>query len=70
MEIETAMAKSSTSRTDLRNPANRYHIYTVGDFEKLAPDFDWNVYFSGIGIGHFDSLNVATPDYFKALDGC
>jgi len=27
------------------------------------------VYFSGIGIGHFDSLNVATPDYFKALDG-
>jgi putative endopeptidase len=69
MEIETAMAKSSTSRTDLRNPANRYHIYTVGDFEKLAPDFDWNVYFSGIGIGHFDSLNVATPDYFKALNG-
>ena len=69
MEIETAMAKASTSRTDLRNPANRYHIYTVADFEKLAPEFDWSGYFKGVGIGHFDTLNVATPDYFKALSG-
>ena len=30
MEIETAMAKASTSRTDLRQPENRYHIYTAG----------------------------------------
>ena len=37
MEIETALAKASTSRTDLRDPENRYHIYTVADFEKLAP---------------------------------
>src|ERR1035437_3421603 len=29
MEIETVLAKASTSRTDLRDPANRYHIYTV-----------------------------------------
>jgi putative endopeptidase len=69
MEIETAMAKASTSRTDLRNPENRYHIYTVADFEKLAPAFDWSAYFKAIGIGHFDSLNVATPPFFKALSG-
>ena len=37
MEIETAMAKASTSRTELRDPENRYHIYTVADFEKLTP---------------------------------
>lgn len=69
MEIETAMAKPSTSRTDLRQPENRYHIYTVADFEKLAPAFDWDAYFKAIGIGHFDTLNVATPDFFKALSG-
>jgi hypothetical protein len=69
MEIETALAKASTSRTDLRDPENRYHIYTVADFEKLAPDFDWKAYFKAIGIGHFDTLNVATPDFFKALSG-
>ncbi len=68
MEIETAMAKASTSRTELRQPENRYHIYTVADFQKLAPGFDWNTYFKAIGIGHFDTLNVATPNFFKALD--
>jgi putative endopeptidase len=67
MEIETAMAKASTSRTDLRQPENRYHIYTVADFEKLSPAFDWSAYFHAIGIGQFDTLNVATPDFFKAL---
>ena len=68
MEIETALAKASTSRTELRQPENRYHIYTVVDFEKLAPDFDWSDYFKDIEIGHFDTLNVATPNYFKALN--
>jgi putative endopeptidase len=69
MEIETALAKASTDRTAMRNPKNRYHIYTLTNFEKLAPAFNWNVYFQSSGIGHFDSLNVATPDFFKALSG-
>jgi putative endopeptidase len=69
MEIETAMAKASTSRTDLRDPEKRYHIYTLVELSSLAPEFDWNVYFRGVGIGRFDTLNVATPDYFKALNG-
>jgi putative endopeptidase len=69
MEIETAMAKASMSRTELRNPENRYHIYTVADLAKLTPDYDWSVYFTKSGIGHFDTLNVATPDFFKALNG-
>jgi putative endopeptidase len=68
MEIETAMAKASTSRTDLRQPENRYHIFTVADFQNSAPSFDWNTYFKAVGIGHFDTLNVATPNYFTALD--
>jgi putative endopeptidase len=67
MKIETALAKASTSRTDLREPANRYHIYTVADFQKTTPAFDWSTYFHSIGIGQFDSLNVATPEFFKVL---
>ena len=69
MEIETALAKASMSRTDMRDPANRYHIYAVADFDKLAPAFDWNSYFKAIGIGHFETLDVATPEFFKALSG-
>ena len=69
LEIETALAKASTSRTDLRQPENRYHVQTAGDFEKATPAFDWGAYFSAIGIGRFDTLNVATPEFFKALSG-
>ena len=65
MEIETALAQASTSRTDLRQPENHYHIYTVVDLQKLAPAFDWGTFFDAIGIGHFDTLNVATPEFFK-----
>jgi putative endopeptidase len=68
MEIETALAKSSTSRTDLRQPENRYHIYSVADFQKLTPDFDYSIYFKAVKVGHFDTLNVATPDFFKELN--
>jgi putative endopeptidase len=68
MEIETAMAKASMTRTDLRNPANRYHIYTVAELYNLSPSFDWTTYFWSTGIRHFDTLNVSTPDFFKALN--
>jgi putative endopeptidase len=67
MEIETALAKASMSRVDRRDPEKVYHIYTVDDFRKLTPEFDWNIYFASIGIGSFDTLNVAQPDFFKGL---
>jgi putative endopeptidase len=68
MKIETALAKGSTSRTELRDPAKRYHIYTTQKLEELSPSFSWPTYWKAIGIGHFDTLNVATPDFFKAMN--
>ncbi len=68
LRIETALAQGSMSRTEMREPANRYHIYTVADLEKLTPDFNWPVYWKAIGIAHFDTLNVATPNFFKTLN--
>jgi putative endopeptidase len=68
IEIETALAKSSTSRVDLREPEKRYHIYTLADFQKLTPDFEYSVYFKDVKVRPFDTLNVATPDFFKALN--
>jgi putative endopeptidase len=68
MEIETALAQAAMSRTDRRQPENVYHIYTLTDFEKLTPDFDFAVYFKDVQIRPFDTLNVATPNFFKALN--
>ncbi len=68
MEIETALAKASMTRVERRSPEKVYHIESVDDFQKSTPDFDWKVYFDSIGIGHFDTLNVATPDFFTGLN--
>jgi putative endopeptidase len=68
LNIETALARASTSRTELRDPEKRYHIHTVADFQKLTPDFDFAVYFKDVKVGQFDTLNVATPDFFKGLN--
>jgi len=66
MEIETAFAKAATPRVELRNPKNIYHIMTLAQLKDLAPNFEWKEYFDHVGIGPFETLNVATPDFFKA----
>ena len=68
MKIETAMAKASLSRTEMRDPTRTYHIYTIAELDKLAPNFDWPIYFWDSGIRHFGTLNVATPEFFKDLN--
>jgi putative endopeptidase len=68
MQIETAMAKAAISRTALRQPENRYHIYTLAELEKLTPNFAWTTYFWKSGIRPFSTLNVGTPEFFKSLN--
>ncbi|MFP5235264.1 MAG: M13 family metallopeptidase [Acidobacteriota bacterium] len=68
LKIETAMAKASMSRTELRDPEARYHIYTIADLQKLAPDFDFSVYFKDVNVRPFSTLNVGTPNFFKGLN--
>ncbi len=68
LAIETALAEGSLSRTALREPTNRYHIKTVAELEQMAPGFNWSTYFRGIGIGPFDTLNVAEPTFVAALN--
>jgi putative endopeptidase len=68
LDIETALAKGSTSRTELRNPEKRYNPMEVSALQQIAPDFDWKQYFSTINEGQLTGLNVTTPDFFKALN--
>jgi putative endopeptidase len=68
IDIETALAKGSLPRVELRNPDNVYHMMKVTELNTLAPDFDWTTYIDGLHAPHFDTLNVATPEYFKALN--
>jgi putative endopeptidase len=68
MLIETALAKGSIDRVEMRDPAKVYHIMTVAELQGLSPDYDWKAYLAGIPMGAFKTLNVATPDFFKAMN--
>src|ERR1700691_4061344 len=68
MRVESALAQGSVSRTDMRDPAKRYHMMTLADLGKLTPDFDWPAYLHGISMGSFETLNVMTPGFFTAMN--
>jgi putative endopeptidase len=67
MSIETALAKGSLDLVSRRDPAKVYHKLSDAELEALSPDFRWTVYFTDTGAPKFQSLNVAWPDFFKAL---
>ena len=68
LAIETALAKGSMPRVDLRDPAKRYHLLPVSNLNTLAPDFDWNAYLAGTPAPAIRELNIGTPDFFKTMN--
>ena len=68
MRIETALAQGSMTRVERRDPQKLYHKMTVQEFETLVPSFQWQTFFTKVGLPSLASLNVAAPDFFKALN--
>jgi endothelin-converting enzyme/putative endopeptidase len=67
MEMETALAKSSLDMVARRDPANIYHKMSLQELEGLAPAFGWNRYLKAVDAPAIQSLNVATPEFFKGM---
>jgi putative endopeptidase len=67
MRIEAALAKGSMARVDHRNPQKVYHKMSRTELEALSPAFPWSAYFAETGVPAVQSLNVATPEFFKVL---
>ena len=63
MRIETALAKGSMDRVDLRDPAKRYHVMTVAEVQTLSPNYDWKVYLDGIGMPQVKTIDVVSPQF-------
>jgi putative endopeptidase len=68
MRIETALAKGSMTRVERREPKNLDHKMTTGELQKIAPEFQWQTYFTKVGLPSLASLNVASPGFFKAMN--
>ena len=66
--IETTLAKGALDRVSRRDPNKVYHRMSTQELAALAPDFQWNVYFEGIGAPPTQSLNITEPEFFKAFN--
>ncbi len=67
--FETELAKSSMPIEECLDPNNLYHLKSRQELQASTPVFNWDNYFRAIGAPAFDSLNVASPDYFTDFNG-
>jgi putative endopeptidase len=68
MKLETALAKGSLDRVSRRDPEKVYHKMPKSELEALGPAFQWNAYFRDTGAPSFTNVNVAWPDFVKAVN--
>ena len=69
MNIETALATGSLDVVARRDPARIYHKTRREELEaSLDPSFGWARYLKAIDAPPIENLNVAVPEFFKALD--
>ncbi|MDB5086829.1 MAG: peptidase [Mucilaginibacter sp.] len=67
LQLETQIAKSHLTPTELRDPVRNYNKFTVADLQKQVPDIDLKELFSHLGL-KADTVLVGQPAYLKALD--
>jgi putative endopeptidase len=68
LDIEKALARASTNRAESADPEKRYHVLNLTDLEKLAPGFDFSVYFNHVTTLPIETLNVANPEFLKTVN--
>ncbi|NWJ53038.1 MAG: M13 family metallopeptidase [Bacteroidetes bacterium] len=67
LKIETALATASSTRLELRDPIKNYNKMDLAGVKKIAPQFDWALYFNNIGLTQTKDLNVGQPKFFTAM---
>lgn len=66
--LESQLAKASKTPVELRNPEANYHLLTIADMEKMAPNFGWSTLLKQLKVNE-DTLLVGQPEFYKAASG-
>jgi putative endopeptidase len=66
--LETALAKATPKRADLRDPYKTYNPTPVAQLTALAPHVPWKAYFAAQGAPAFDTVDVTVPPFVTAYD--
>jgi len=67
LEIETALAKASKSRVELRDPNANYNKKTLAEVGALTPAFAWPAYLRALGVKNADHIIVGQPAFLTAV---
>lgn len=67
-DLEYTWAKAQLSRVAMRDPHVTYNKFLITDFEKQTPHLKWSKILPAINMGGQDSMLVAQPSFFRAVD--
>lgn len=67
-DFESRLAGASRDAASMRNLESLYNRYDAASLRELTPELDWAAYRAATGFPEVDSLSVATPEFFEALD--
>ena len=68
LDLEAALAKVQMSRVEMRDPNKTYNKYSLADFSKETPGFNWTSLLKTMKVTGADSLLVNNPEFFVAAD--
>ena len=68
LALETTMASAMLDRVKRRDPASTQHRMTINELQALSPNFNWRKYAAASDAPPLPTINVAVPDYLRALD--
>src|ERR1700686_2692821 len=68
MNIETALAKASLTRVQLRDPKANYHKLSAAELKQLTPDWSWDSFFAAVHLPGLPKTKIGQPDFFKEMD--
>ena len=68
LAIETSLATAALDRVARRDPNATNHPMSVNELQRMTPSFSWRKYATSASTPPFQVINVASPDFVKAVD--
>ncbi len=67
LKVETAIAKNSKTRTELRDPVANFNKMDLETLTTVSPNFDWALYFNEIGLPEPGDINIGQKEFIAGL---
>lgn len=68
ISLETEFAKNKMSREERRDPQKRYNLKSYQEIKETYPNFDWDTYFSELGIEGLTEANISNPAFLQFIN--